>query len=225
MLKAELHTHINLDPQDKDIDYDVYKLIDEIKKRKYDVLGITCHNYYFEDLKAKEYARKREIVLIFGIEKDIEGMHVLIYNCSKNIEKINTFKELKEYKKKNREVLIIAPHPFFLTSSCLKNHIIKYEYLFDAYEFSYFYTKFFNFNNKTVQLAKEFKKPLIANCDVHELNFINNVYTLIDSKLDETEIIESIRQGKVEIRKTPLPITVFLRIGFKVIVHKIKKIF
>jgi predicted metal-dependent phosphoesterase TrpH len=218
MLKAELHSHINLDPIDKyDIHYSAKKLIDEMKRRGYDVLAITCHDYYFEKEEVTEYAKSQGITLIPGIEKTIEKKHTLIYNAPKNqIEKIRTLKELEELKEKNPQMLIIAPHPFFKGAQCHKNNLKRYKELFDAYEYSFFYTRFFNMNKKMLRLAKRYKKPVVGNCDIHSLDFVGNVYRLIDSKPNKNDIIKAIKSNKIKLQAQPLPIRRFTKIFFRV---------
>ena len=218
MLKAELHSHINLDPIDKyAIHYSAKKLIDEMAKRDYDVLAITCHDYYFDNKEVTEYAKSKGITLIPGIEKTIEKKHTLIYNAPKNsVETIRTLEELEELKKQHPEMLIIAPHPFFKSAHCHKNNIKKYKDLFDAYEYSLFYTRFFNMNKKMLKLAKKNKKPVVGNCDIHSLDFDGNVYTLIDSKPNKTDIINAIKQNKIKLQAQPLTIKRFAKIFFRV---------
>lgn len=206
MLKAQLHTHIKEDKEDFHVNYSIFELIDSAKKNKIDVLGITCHDMFFYDKKAFDYAKKKGIILIFGIEKTIENKHVLILNTSKKAEKISDFKELIEFKRDNPNILIIAPHPYHHDSTCLKDDIIRYKHVFDAFEYSFFYTKQFNPNKKTEKIAKELNKPLIATSDVHYLEDMNLSYTMIDSKKTSLDIIKAIKNGRIQITINPLNI-------------------
>ena len=210
MLKAELHAHVKGDPEDN-IQYSVYELIDNAKEKGFQVLAVTCHNLLFEDIKAVSYAKKKGILLMLGIEKEIEGKHILIYNISKEINKVDTISKLKEFKKRNKDILIIAPHPFFYLSECLGKKILSHIDLFDAWEYSYFYTLWFNPNKKLVRLSKKYKKPLIGSSDVHNLEFLGQTYTLIDSKLEKKEIIKAIKKGKTKIVTKPLSSKIFIR--------------
>lgn len=204
MLKAEFHTHFNYDTDDFFIKYDIFQLIDEAKRKKFDVLGITCHDKFFYDKKAKDYAKKNDIIILFGIEKKVEGKHVLILNTNKECEKINTFSDLKQFKLKNKNLLIIAAHPYFPTNECLKNDIIRYEKLFDAFELSYFFTKKIDFNKKTLTFGKKIKKPFVANSDVHYLNDLGKSFTLIDSEKNIDNIIKAVKNGKTTPILNPL---------------------
>src|SRR3989338_9121674 len=96
MLKAELHTHTNDDPKDKKwITYSTRELVEEAIRKKFDVLAITCHNFFYQNKELQEYAKKRGLILIFGIEKDVENKHVLLYNITpEDAIKVNTFDDL-----------------------------------------------------------------------------------------------------------------------------------
>lgn len=224
MLKTELHTHIKGDPLDYWLKYDVYELINKAKKQNFDVLAITCHNKLFEDKKAIEYAKNKNILIIPGIERDIEGKHTLIYNATKEIEKIKTIKELKEYKKRNPQIFIIAPHSLYPYNSCHKKNIIKHLDLFDAWEYSFFYCKLFNYPNKKVTiLSKKYKKPIVGNSDIHELKHLGMTYTLIDSDKKIDSIFTAIKNNKVKIISKPLKTKEFLRIIKSIIIALLKK--
>ena len=83
MLKAELHTHIHADPKDGHfVTYSAQELIDEAAQKNFDVLGISCHDYLYRDQAAEEYARQKGILLLSGVERTIEGKHVLLYNLT-----------------------------------------------------------------------------------------------------------------------------------------------
>ncbi|MEW5896259.1 MAG: PHP domain-containing protein [Nanoarchaeota archaeon] len=228
MLKAELHTHVKGDPEDN-IPYTAEMLIDHAAELNFDVLGITCHDYVYEEQEPlKKYAEKKNILLLFGAEITIEGKHTLVYNITnKERKKIKTFEELKRLKinklkkeqnntnklKKeginNRKlskkpIFVIAPHPFNLAPSCPKKNILKYGDLFDAWEFSFFFTKWFNPNKKTLRLAKKLNKPVVGNSDVHLLKDLGRTYTLIDAPLSEKAIFAAIKQGKTKVVGRPL---------------------
>jgi predicted metal-dependent phosphoesterase TrpH len=219
MLKAQLHIHINEDPEDN-IDYSIYEVIETAKKQKFDIIAITMHDKYFKNPKAIKYAKNKGIILIPGIEKRIQKKHVLIYNANKKIEKIETFKELSKYKENNPNCLIIAPHPFYYVKECLKSKIKKHLNLFDAWEFSFFYCKLINPNMKLIKRSKMCKKPVIGTSDVHDLNYFSKTYTLIDAKKNTIDIINAIKNNKVGIVTSPLKIKEILYIIAKMIKKK-----
>ncbi|MBS3123789.1 PHP domain-containing protein [Candidatus Woesearchaeota archaeon] len=212
LLKTELHTHINLDPKDKDhVKYSAKELIDCAVEQGFQVLGISCHNYQYFDLKMKIYARKKGLLLLSGQEKDIEGKHTLIYNLPAKIAaRINTLDNLREVKEKHPRMLVIAAHPFHFLSTCHGENVLKYQSLFDAWEYSYFYTSLINPNRKTERWAKKLGKPLVGNSDVHELKYLGRTYSLIEVKANSFEevkaetIFQAIKNGKVKIVTKPV---------------------
>lgn len=216
MLKADLHIHTKEDPYDT-INYSAKELIDLAIKKNYDIIAITLHNKLFWDNDLYSYANKRGLLLIPGAEIEINKKHVLIYpkNINFDIKKIRTFSDLKKYKKEFG--LIIAPHPFFKTKQCLGKYLIKYIELFDAIEYSHFYTKLFNLNKKAVKIAKKYKKPLIGNSDSHFKFQFEITYTLIDAKknkkaINRNDIYKLIKEDKVIVKTKPLNLLLFIKI-------------
>jgi predicted metal-dependent phosphoesterase TrpH len=223
MLKAELHTHIHGDPIDKFIKYSGFDLIDNAKEKGYDVLAFTCHNKFFWNEEVNEYAKSKGIVLIPGIEKDIEGKHTLIYNPPKEVEDVHNFEQLYDLKKKFPEIVIVAAHPHHFDPTCHGNNIIKYFDLFDAWEYNFFWTKGINPNNRTVKKSRKYRKPLIGNSDVHDLKYFGSTYSLIDSEKNVNSILSAIKNGNVTVKSSPLSKRVFFRLVIKVIFGKTKK--
>ena len=105
-LKADLHLHTR--DGDRFIAYDARGLIDRAARDGF----VT----FSEDLGA--YARERGILLIPGVEATIEGKHVLLYNIDVDPERIRTFADLR--RRRSPEWLVVAPHPFFPASFCLR---------------------------------------------------------------------------------------------------------
>ena len=217
MLKAELHTHINIDPLDyKFIDYSAFELIDRAVQQNFNVLAITCHNYVYQDPKAADYAKNKNLLLLFGAEKDVDGKHTLLYNIPNDVaQSINTLDDLQRARKEHPEMFVIAAHPFHYRSSCHKNNITKHLDLFDAWEYSFFYTSFFNPNKKTSRLAEKHNKPLVGNSDVHKLKDLGRTYTLVDAPPDAQALFRAIKEKKIKIVTTPLSVSELIRITFR----------
>jgi predicted metal-dependent phosphoesterase TrpH len=201
LLKVQLHAHTGSDPRDKWISYSEKDLIDLAAEKKYDVLSITCHQKLVFSQSLKKYAARKGILLIPGIEKRVDEKDVLIINATKKAEEITNFRDLKKYKYKNPDCLIIAPHPFYKLHSLGKKLIHKLK-LFDAVEYSFFYSKRLNPNKKVLELGI----PVVGTSDIHFLDFIDSTYTLVDAKKDTKSVIKAIKQGKIKIKTTPLTI-------------------
>ena len=120
MLKIDLHTHTADDPFDH-ISYTTKELIDRAAFLGFDALAITLHDKQLAIEGLIPYASERGIVLIRGIERTIEGKHVLLLNFRRGAEDVHSFEDLARLKQ-HEPGLVIAPHPFFPASSCLGKH-------------------------------------------------------------------------------------------------------
>jgi len=97
--------------------------------------------------------------------------------------------------KKKKDVLIIAPHPFFKTGNCLGKKLVENIDVFDAIEYSHFYTSNINFNKKAVKVARECDLAVVGMSDAHNLYQVGMTYSLIDSKKKCQVSLQS-HQGK-----------------------------
>lgn len=215
MLKADLHIHTKEDPIDSHIiKYSAKDMIKHAAKLKYKVLSITNHDSIFYNDALKRYAKKHGILLISGTEAMIEGKEILLLNIRKNnIKKISSLRKLR-----NQNVLVIAPHPFYPRLTCLHSKLIKNIENFDAIEYCHCYHNLFNlFNNKALNIARKYKKPVIGTSDAHFLYQVDYTYSLIDAEPKIDSVLEAIRKNKVIVRTQPLPLKYLLSAGFRVI--------
>ncbi|MDI6733893.1 MAG: PHP-associated domain-containing protein [Patescibacteria group bacterium] len=197
--KTNLHFHTNDDPHDKGINYTFLKGIDGAKELGFDILALTCHKKSINIEEYEKYAKKNGILLISGVELNIENCHVLILNTKKDIEIIKTFSELRKYKKEHPEIFIIAPHPFFYGNYSLKNELEIDIDLFDAIEHSWFYSKQFNRNKKGEKIAQKYSLPFIASSDTHDLWGLDKDYAIIEMETKNiASVFKAIREKKFE---------------------------
>ena len=109
-LKVELHTHTDADPIDT-IPHTTEELIERAASLGYHALAITLHDKQLNVAPFTDYASRRNIVLIPGIERTIAGRHVLLLNFSSRAESIDTFEQLAVLKTEERaRARIIQPH-------------------------------------------------------------------------------------------------------------------
>ncbi len=209
MLKTDFHIHTAEDKKHS-IKYDAKELIMYASKLGFKVLSITNHDFVCFSDELKKYAKSKGILLIPGVEKEIEGKHILIINPPKKCE-ISKFEDIEKIK--NENCLIIAAHPFHIFHS-VGNKLIKYKNLFDAAEICHFYTKFFNPNLFTIKISKKLNIPLIGNSDSHYLWQLNSTYSHIDAEKNVDSIFEALRKNKVIIRTKPLRMSRFLQVLF-----------
>jgi len=206
MLKTDLHLHSSEDPQDhRLINYDSKELIRRTAKLNFKVLALTHHCNVFYNKELVNYAKRYGIFLVQGAEAEIEGKEVLLYNIdNKTLKKIKTFSDLEREKREG--IFVIAPHPFFKKPTCLGKKLFKYKHIFDAVEYSHFYTRFFNkANKKAVAFARESHKPLVGSSDAHNLWQLGYTYSLLDAEQNLDSIFEAIRENKIKIVSKPLP--------------------
>jgi predicted metal-dependent phosphoesterase TrpH len=203
-LKAELHAHCSLDPVDYRVcRYTPEELIASAAKQGYRVLAITCHNLdiWTEDLS--DYARNLGITLIPGMEVSTEQKHhVLTYNFHTGPENLRTLNKIHE--RSTEDTLVIAPHSFYPGASCLGRWLEKNLHIFDAIEYSGFLVRGVDFNRKSVRLAANNGKPLVACADVHYLWQLDRTVTWIYAESDVQSILNSIKLGLVRIQVSPL---------------------
>lgn len=202
MLKVELHTHTSADPLDR-IPYTSYELIDRAHALGYDALAITLHDRQLDIRPLVPYAADRGIVLIPGIERTVEGRHVLLLNFESGAEDVRTFDDLRRLKQR-RPGLIVAPHPFFPSSSCLLGRMNAHAGLFDAVEYNAMFTASLNFNRLGERWARAHGKPMVGNDDVHRLRQLGTTYSLVEADRDATSICEAVAAGRVRVVSSPL---------------------
>src|SRR5262245_46251432 len=132
MLKVELHSHSADDPVDR-LRYTTRDLIDHAAANGFDALAITLHDRQLDISPHREYAAERGVTLIPGIERTIEGRHVLLLNFAAGAEEVRTFGDLKSLRNR-KSGLVVAPHPYFPATSCLWGKLDRHADLFDAVE-------------------------------------------------------------------------------------------
>lgn len=201
MLKVDLHIHTADDPSDR-IPYQTHELIDRASELGFDCVAITLHDRQLDPTPFRAYAAARGIVLIPGIERTIEGRHVLLLNYSDASERIETFEDLAHLKRRERG-LVIAPHPFFPAGSALRDLLSRHAHLFDAVEWNAMFTNRVNFNLPAQRWARRHGKPIVGNGDVHRLEQLGTTYSLVAADADPGAICDAIAAGRVEVVATP----------------------
>ena len=210
MLKADFHLHTSDDIKDN-VEHSAKALIDRAAALGFEVLAITNHNIVTYTRELADYAASKGILLIPGIELDVEGSrHVLIINPDlKKLGKGKTVKDLSLLRRE--ETAIIAPHPFYPRKTCLGKRLAENIGLFDAIEYCHFYNHLINFNKKAERLAKEHSLPMVGTSDAHAMWQFNTTYSMVDSGKTINGVIKAIKNGKVEVKTKPIPLASFAR--------------
>jgi predicted metal-dependent phosphoesterase TrpH len=203
VLKADLHTHTAGDPTDS-ISHSPFDLVDHAVSLGYGALAITLHDRQLPIEDVAAYGRRRGLVIIPGIERSVNGKHVLLLNFSAEAEEVKTFNDVRRLKAAGRGI-VVAPHPFYPLFSCLGRDLERNADVFDAVEVNGFYTSSLDFNRRAVAWARAHSKPLVGNGDVHRLSQLGTTFSLIDAEPNADAICAAVRSGRVEVCTTPLP--------------------
>jgi predicted metal-dependent phosphoesterase TrpH len=202
MLKVELHSHTADDPHDR-IPYSTHQLIDRAAELGYHALAVTLHDRQLDTRRFEDYAQARGIVLIPGIERTIEGKHVLLLNFSQGAEAVQSFDDLARLRQRE-DGLVVAPHPFFPHPSCLRGVLERNAVLFDAVEWNAMFTGSVNFNHAAECWARRHGKPVVGNGDVHRLRQLGNTFSLVEAEPTAAAICSAIKAGRVRVQARPL---------------------
>lgn len=201
MLKVELHAHSADDPVDA-IPHSTAQLIERAAAMGYHALAVTLHDRQLDLGPYASLARERGITLIPGVEKTIQGKHVLLLNFRRGAEDVRSFDDLLALKRREAG-LVIAPHPFFPGSTCLRGAIDRCPAAFDAVEYNGMFTSTLNFNIGAVRWARVHGKPMVGCGDIHRLRQLGTTYALIDAEPQADAICAAIRAGRVQVQATP----------------------
>jgi predicted metal-dependent phosphoesterase TrpH len=204
VLKVDFHLHSDEDPVDL-IRHDAPTLIERAASAGFGALAITLHDRQLDDPRITDFARERGVVLIPGIERTIEGKHVLLLNFPRAaVESVFTFRDLA-WLKSRANGLVIAPHAFFPGSSCLGRQLDSHAHLFDAVEWSYFWTRQLNFNARAARWARATGKPIVGNSDMHDIRQLGRTHSLVRAEAHPDAICAAVRDGHVEVSTEPVP--------------------
>jgi predicted metal-dependent phosphoesterase TrpH len=203
VLKVDFHIHTGDDPIDR-IPYSTHQLIDRAAALGYDALAITLHDYQLDVQPLAAWAAERGIVLIPGIERTVEGCHVLLLNFPGDaVANVRTFGDVRRLKHDHRG-LVIAPHPYFPGLHSLFGALNRHADIFDAVERNAMYTASLDFNRPAERWAHAHDKPVVGNGDVHRLEQLDTTYSLVDAERDPAAICAAVAAGRVRFVTRPL---------------------
>ena len=204
-LKADLHTHTADDPTDSPA-YSTEMLIDAAAAAGINVLAVTSHGAMSYVPRLAQYAAHRGLLLIPGAELKLEGKHVVLLNPSPAQLAARSLSEL--YALKGQGELIIAPHPWYPSTTSLRTLLEPNITLFDAIEYCSLHMPGLNFNRRAVRLAKRVGLPLVGSTDTHSLPYMPSTHTLIDAEsFTIAGVLDAIRAQRIKLHSRPVPFT------------------
>ena len=95
MKKIDLHIHTVATVSDKPFDFDIQKLKEYVIKLELDCIAITNHNM-FDFKQYNEIVSELDIVVLPGIEIDLEKGHLLLISDNSDITEVNDFAKKAE---------------------------------------------------------------------------------------------------------------------------------
>jgi predicted metal-dependent phosphoesterase TrpH len=199
VIKIDLHMHSGEDPEDG-LHYPATALIDRAVELDFGAIAITLHGKVLEDERVIDYARSKGLLLIRAVELNIQKRDVLLYNLSqREADRLRTFDDLRAFRReRGDDLLVIAPHPYYPVGHSLKGHLELHIDLFDAIEYAQIHLLFMNPSRRAEQVAAEFRKPVVANSDAHNLWMFGRHYTLVEAEPTMPSIFRAIREGRLK---------------------------
>jgi predicted metal-dependent phosphoesterase TrpH len=209
--RVELHSHCQGDPVDTFLGHSLFQHIDRAKEVGLDAIAVTWHRGICDDPKAFDYARERGILLIPGMEADVEGQyHLVVLNLEPgDLPGAPTWAQVRTLRARKPEVLVMAPHPFYPHPSCIGREMTENLDCIDAVEWCALHVNWLpgrvNPNLRAARWAQQHQKTLIACSDAHTLaNIGTNASTVEADELSTESIFAAIRAGRVTFHRRSL---------------------
>ncbi len=213
-LKCDLHLHSGEDSRHQ-LDYSARDLIAVAARRGYQVLSVTNHDRVTYDVELADFARKRGVLLIPGVEASVGGKHVLLYGVDGMEEDWGALDVFALRRMRARGALVVAPHPFYPGYHSPGALLVRFPHLFDAVEYSHLYVRRVNFNRRATALARRRGLPLLGQSDAHSLRQLDYTYSMVDAAPETQEIFGAIREGRIQVATHPARLSTTGAVGFK----------
>lgn len=210
--RIELHSHCQGDPVDRYLRHSIFEHIDQAKKVGLDAIAVTWHRKICDNPEAVAYARERGILLIQGMEAEVNRRHLVVLNLVKgDLPAHPTWNEVRALRLRKPDVLVMAPHPFYPHPSCLGQSMEAHADCIDAVEWCFIHVHWIpqrvNPNLRAARWAHKHGKTLVASSDAHSLRAIGrNVSTVEADELTCESIFAGIRAGRVTFHRASLPV-------------------
>jgi len=170
--------------------------VDILAKNNIDVVAVTDHNSTDACSILKEYAEKKGILVINGIEANTSDGHLIGLGIDEGIEK-----RLKKNMSASEVADIIRgsggevyiPHPFDIKKQGLGVKVKEIDGIVEVFN----PMNIFGFEDKFANIvASRLKRPKAVGGDAHTPGMIGYGITVIDSELDEVSILKTLRKDK-----------------------------
>lgn len=241
-LKIDLHTHTSGDPIDGYIRHSPRDLVNRAIGQGYGALAITHHTQVFHDPDLRKYAEDNGLILIPGMEANVNGKHVLLYcdNDDPVIEELNArsreargnlnFDQAARLKDDGLARLVVAAHPYFMLPYCLGRDLVAERHLFDFVELSWYHTgielpvslaglNMLNRNQKARLVAGKLGLPTLSTSDTHYLGNFGRAYSTVDAEPDLESILKVLQskdQTKVTAVSSPMRVKRYMKAAVRI---------
>jgi predicted metal-dependent phosphoesterase TrpH len=208
--RVELHSHCQGDPVDSHLGYSLFQHIDRAKEVGLDAIAVTWHRKVCAVPEAFAYARERGILLIPGMEAEINYKHLLVLNVAEgDLPAATNWNEVRALRARKPEVLVIAPHPFYPHPSCLGKAIHGNADCIDALEWCIIHVHWLpgqvNPNLRAARWAHAHGKTMVACSDAHSLAAIGKNASVVEAvELTPEALFAGIRAGRVSFHRRSL---------------------
>ncbi len=205
-VKIDLHIHTLDDPKDA-VDYSAHQLLERARALGFGVLAITLHDAVFNRTEVYADAAAMGILLIPAAEVRLCGADVIVLNVTgEEVAELKDFDDLRRLRaQRGSSVFTIAPHPFYVFGSSIGARLFAEIDCFDAIELCHFHKGFFNPNRRAEKVALQFRTPMIATSDAHQLHAFGHHYTSIQvpAGLTVENVFAALRFGTLRITSPP----------------------
>ncbi len=210
--RVELHSHCQGDPVDTYLGYSLFQHIDRAKEVGLDAVAVTWHRKICTVPEAFEYARERGVLLIPGMEAEVERRHLVVLNLAEgDLPAEPTWNQIRALRRRKPDVLVFAPHPFYPHPSCLGKTMDDHVDCIDAVEWCIIHVNWLpnrvNPNLRAARWAHKHGKTLVAASDAHTLAAIGKNASMVEAdELTIESLFAGIRAGRVSFHRKSLPI-------------------
>ncbi len=152
----------------------------KIAKKNLDGIAITDHGTIKGGLEAKKINKDPNLIVIVGCEINTEIGDIIGLFLNKEINSRNSMEVIREIKA--QDGIVVLPHPY-------RGHKLNEELLnsVDAIE-GFNARSTIEENEKGMELAKKYNKPIVAGSDAHFTSEIGNAKCCINEEIGDLKL-------------------------------------
>jgi predicted metal-dependent phosphoesterase TrpH len=200
--RIDLHNHCQGDPLDP-LAHTIYEHIDQAKKVCLDAIAITWHRRVCMDEAAFTYARERGMLVIPGMEAEVDGKHLVVLGLREgDLPGRTNWEEIRALRARKPGIVTMAAHPFYPHPCCLNRHMNEAIDCIDLVEWCALHVNWLpsriSPNLRAARWAQQHGKTLVACSDAHSPAAIGRSPSTVEATaLTEEAILEAVRAGHV----------------------------